>query len=301
MKALTPRTKRLLAYLAICLAAVGWDKGRRHWSPDITVTMDHYVIYSTATPEQTREIGVVDEILYTRYITFLHELGSTPQSHGELKMKLFRDRDEFRFCNRVRGWAEAFYRRPYCYQYYSAGEANPYHWMTHEATHQLNAEVAGFDLAKWLEEGVAAYFSTSRVIGDRLSLGEIDPDTYPVWGIDILATSGELQSDKRNVSVIPLRSIVSGSGGPDMDDFVNLYYLHWWSLTHFLLNDQDGKYRDGLARLLHSDGDVSAFERHIGDIENIEQKWYEYVLDLKRQLAARPAPTARPRQLRSNP
>lgn len=290
MRRLTSREKRLLAYLVVCLAVVGWDIGRRHWSPDITITTDHYRIYSTATAEQTQEIGVVAEILHTGYMTFLHQLTVSPQSRDKLKIKLFKDRDEFRLCNRVRGWAEAFYRKPYCYQYYSAEEFNPYHWMVHEATHQLNAEVAGFSLAKWLEEGIANYFGTSRIIDNRLSLGDIDTNTYPVWWIHTLATSGDLESDKGNMSVIPLRSIISGSGGPDMDKFFNLYYLHWWSLTHFLLHYQDGKYCYGLTQLIGSACDAIAFERHIGNIEHVEREWYAYVLDLKRQLSGRQTP-----------
>jgi len=284
MRRLTGREKRLSAYLGVFFAVVGWDALRRRWSPDITITTEHYTIYSTATVEQTREIGDIGEALYGSYVEFLKQVKRTPQSHGKLKMKLFKDRDEFRFCNRVSGWAEAFYRKPYCCQYYSAEEANPYHWMVHEATHQLNAEVAGLSLAKWLEEGIADYFGTSRIISNRLALGQIDTNTYPVWWLNILATSGNLDTDKANMSVIPLRSIISGSGGPDIDEFFNLYYLHWWSLTHFLMHYEDGRYRNGAIQLIGGDSDVGAFERHIGNIEDVEREWYQYVLDLKRKL-----------------
>ena len=128
---------------------------RRRWTPTVTITTEHYVIQSTATPEQTREIGKVAEMLYTRYGVFLKEMGVTPQQHGKLKIKLFKDRSEFRLCNRVRTWAEAFYLYPYCYEYYSAEDLNPYHWMTHEATHQLNREVGGLAMGQWLDEGIA--------------------------------------------------------------------------------------------------------------------------------------------------
>ena len=38
------------------------------------------------------------------------------------------------------------------------------------------------------------------------------------------------------------------------------------------------------AQMLESDGDESAFERHIGNIEDIEKQWYAHVLGLKREL-----------------
>ena len=284
MRRPTRREKRLLVYLAIVLVIVGWDVGRRRWSPAITVTTAHYTIQSSATAEQTREIGVAAELLHAGYMTFLDELDVTPQSHGKLQLKLFKDREEFRLCNRVRGWAEAFYRKPYCYQYYSAGEPNPYHWMIHEGTHQLTAEVAGLDLPKWLDEGIADYFGTSQIVGAELALGQIDTNTYPVWWLHKLATTEDLAADKGNTSVIPLRSIISGTGGPDIDEFFNLYYLHWWSLAHFLMEYEDGKYRHGVAQMVESDGDESAFERHIGNIEDIEKQWYAHVLGLKREL-----------------
>ena len=40
--------------------------------------------------------------------------------HEPLKMKLFKDRKEFRRTHPSLGWAEAFYRAPYCQAYYSA-------------------------------------------------------------------------------------------------------------------------------------------------------------------------------------
>jgi hypothetical protein len=276
--------------VAGALAVVVWDVARRHWTPNLTVSTEHYTINSSATAEQAEEIGIVAEILYTAYGDFLRTLDITPRRSGRLKIKLFRDREEFRFCNRVRGWAEAFYRKPYCYQYYSAAEVNPYHWMVHEATHQLNEEVADLSLAQWLEEGIASYFGTSRIVGNELVLGEIDTNTYPIWQIHSLAASGDLKMDKDNNSIIPLRSIISGQEGPDMDEFFNLYYLHWWSLTHFLFHGEDGKYRAGVVPLLQGDCGIEDFERHIGDIERIEQEWYEYVRDVKRELDGRRTP-----------
>jgi hypothetical protein len=92
-------------------------------------------------------------------------------------------------------WAEAFYREPYCRAYFSAGELNPYHWMLHESVHQLNHEAARLRLEKWLEEGLADYFATSRLTTNELALGQIDQNTYPVWWIDELATSPDLSEN----------------------------------------------------------------------------------------------------------
>ncbi len=41
-----------------------------------------------------------------------------------------------------------------------------------------------------------------------------------------IPTAVDLETDNNNGSVIPLRSIISGSGGPDIDEAFNLYYVH---------------------------------------------------------------------------
>ena len=293
MRALTSREKRLLIYFAVFCGIVAWDGVRRHWSPEGALETEHYVIESSATTDQTREIGHVAEIVYEGYRELIAQLQHTTQPHPKLKMKLFKDREEFRRCNRFCGWAEAFYRRPYCYQYYSADEAKPHHWMMHEATHQLNAEAACLTLPQWLDEGLACYVSTGRIVGDSLRLGEIDTNTYPVWWLDSMELSGDLEADKKSLGIIPLRAILCGQGGPDLDKHVNLYYLHWWSLAHFLMRYENGMYRAGLARLIADGVTAEAFETCIGPVEEIEARWYNQLLDLRKRLAGQVTPRVR--------
>ncbi len=296
---LTVRQKRLLVLFAILVALAAWAYMPRPWSPGVVLETEHYFIRSSATEEQTREIGQVAEIVYSGYRQLVEDLQRPILSHPKLGMKLFCDRREFRRCNRVYGWAEAFYQPPYCYQYYSADEVHPYHWMMHEATHQLNDTAARLRLPQWLEEGLACYVSTSRIVDSSLRLGEIDANTYPIWWLDSLDLSGDLDANKKRRTIIPLRAILSGQGGPSMNRHFNLYYLHWWSLTHFLMHYEGGRYKPGLSRLIAEDGSLPAFEKHIGSIEIIESQWYGYLAGLQEQgrrgmppLRLRPASSA---------
>jgi protein-S-isoprenylcysteine O-methyltransferase Ste14 len=280
---LTVRQKRLLVLFAILIAFAAWAYVPRPWSPGAVLETEHYVIRSSATDEQTREIALAAEIVYSGYLRLMDEFQRTVPPHSKLGIKLFRDRREFRRCNRIRGWAEAFYQPPYCYQYYSADEVHPYHWMMHEATHQLNDAAARLRLPQWLEEGLACYVSTSRIVDNSLHLGEIDTNTYPIWWLDSLELSGDLDADKKRGTIIPLRAILSGQGGPSMNRRFNLYYLHWWSLTHFLMHYENGQYRAGLGRLIADGGALPAFEKHIGPIETIERQWYGHLAELQKQ------------------
>jgi len=206
----------MLCYLGVLLGVAIWRFAPRPWHPAHTVEMPHYVIQSSATESQTAEAGQALEMLYSAYTSRFEGWVPFQRAHPKLKVRLFRDRAEFRRINPGLGWAEAFYQKPYCQAYYEAAEINPCHALLHEAVHQLNEEVTGVALAQWLEEGLATYFSTSRVISNRLAVGRIDVNTYPVWWLDELAVSPHLAENLRNGSVIPLLAIITNRGGPSL-------------------------------------------------------------------------------------
>ena len=276
------RRLRWVIYVLILLGVAIWRFAPRPWTPTLTVETPHYVIASTASRNQTEQVGRVVEMLYSAYAIRFSTLPTFRHEHPKLKLLLYRDRREMRWVNPGLGWAEAFYRPPYCRAYYSAGEVNPYHWMLHEATHQLNHEVARLHLSQWLEEGLAEYFSTSRIQNGQLMPGTIDRNTYPVWWMDEMATGTNLPASLANGSFIPLPAIVTGHGGPGMNSEFNLYYLHWWTLTHFLF--ESPKYRESALILAQRGGGVGAFEQIIGPLSTIQPEWYRHVQLIKSAL-----------------
>lgn len=273
---------RWVFYFLILLGVAVWRFAPRPWTPTLTIVTPHYLIASTASRAQTEQVGRVVEMLYSAYSNRFSTLPTFRHEQPRLKLLLYKDRREMRRVNPGLGWAEAFYREPYCRAYYSANEVNPYHWMLHEATHQLNHEVAQLHLDKWLDEGLAEYFSTSRIQNGQLMPGTIDRNTYPVWWMDIMATGTNLQISFTNGSFIPLRVIVTGHGGPSIGSEFNLYYLHWWTLTHFLF--ENPKYREQALILLQRGGGLEAFERTIGPAATIQPEWYRHIQLIKSAL-----------------
>lgn len=279
---LRSREKRMLFYLVVVLGFAAWKFIPRPWHPAIREEYPHHFIESNATRAQTHDVARVLEILYGAYSNRFGTLPKYQREHPLLKVKLFKDRAEFRRINPGLAWAEAFYREPYCRAYYSANEVNPYHWMVHESVHQLNNEVARVELEKWLEEGLADYFGTSRFSSNSMLVGTIDLNTYPVWWLDELATGPDLEENIRNKSVIRLRAIVTNSGGPSLNSHFNLYYLHWWTLTHFVF--EHPSYGARTLDLLKAGGRLEAFERLVGPIELVEKEWHAHVRQLKAQI-----------------
>ena len=276
LRRLRPREWRMLFYLAIMASVAAWRFLPRPWNATNHRETAHFTISSSATPEQTIAMGDASERLYRAYAKRFSTLSRYQANHPRLQMLLYRDRDELRRINPGMGWAEAFYRKPQCRAFYSADERNPFHWMLHEAVHQLNEEVAHLDLEKWLDEGLAEYLSTGRVRDGELVPGTIDAYTYPVWWIASIAKEGDLAKDLANGSIIPLRAIIEDNG-PDMDDHVNLYYLHWWTLAHFIFETRPNE----ALKLLEAGGTLEAFERLIGRVETVQPQWYAHVRRIK--------------------
>jgi hypothetical protein len=274
----------MLVYLLIIVIIAVWKFVPRPWRASTKVETSHHIIYSTATRQQTSDTAHALELLYDAYSNRIGALPQFRREHPKLKLKLFKDRTEFRWVNPNLGWAEAFYREPFCRAYFAGGENNPYHWMLHESTHQLNHEVANLRLEKWLEEGLASYFSTSRPGSNELRLGRIDLDAYPVWWIELIATEPDLDRNIGNGSIIPLRTIITNKGGPSMDGHFNLYYLHWWTLTHFVFETTE--HRGKALDLVQGGGTLEAFEKSIGPVDQIQREWHAHVRQLRLEMGA---------------
>lgn len=249
-----------------------------------------YRIITTADAAQTEQVARAIESLHDRYSAFFREQLPERTFDGrskKLKLTLYRDRAQFQRHNYSLPWAEAYYLTPMCHAYYVEGAPNPYHWMVHEATHQLNAEVAHFKKAPWIDEGLGTYFGTSRFVNGELRLGEIDPDTYPIWWLASFPLDEDVNVDIAQGRWVPLKALLTGEGMPPMAGRVNQYYVQYWSLTHFLFHYDDGRYADGYKRLIAEGGTLANFEKRIGPVERVEREWHRYLLWLRNEAKER--------------
>ena len=273
---MTRRLNVLLLIMIFLGIFVGRDYWLRYYGNKITVETDHYIISSTATQPQTILVGAAAESLYAAYTAFFKDMINFNGNALKLKLVLYKDKQEFTVHNKSSVWAEAFYQTPYCYAYYSEGEYSPYHWMIHEGTHQLNNEIAHFKVQKWMDEGLATYFGTSKVKDGKLLPGQIDINAYPIWWLPSLLLTGNLKTDIKNDKIITLRSLITGNGGPDINKRFNLYYMQYWSLTHFLLHFNGGQYAAGYRKVIAEGGSLESFVKNIGPIDRVQNEWYEY-------------------------
>lgn len=243
----------------------------------------HYLIWSSATESQAQDVGVATEALRDAYVRMFPPVRPEP---GKLILVLYRDRAEFESHNRSSPWAEAYYLPPASHAYVATSAANPYHWMLHEATHQLMHEISGFRPPRWVGEGFASYLGASKLTPHGLDAGNPDPNAYPVWWLHRHPMSGNRLRDAASGQFVPLRALLTGKGGPDVDRYFNSYYLCAWSLTEFLLQGNDRRYADGYLRFIAKGGGERGFEEMVGPIDRIEVAWYEDLLRRTRELDA---------------
>jgi hypothetical protein len=242
---------------------------------------DHYRIHYTGTLQQAELIGSAVEKLYVAYTSAFPPRDVAAST--KLTLVLYGSQAEFKQNNRSSSWAEAYYLRPASYAYFSQA-TNPYHWMLHEATHQLAREVSAFPRNRWIEEGLASYFSTSTLGETGLQLGAIDSQTYPVWWLRSYNLTGNAARDLTTKQFIPLDVLLTGRGGPNVDQNFTAYYIGSWSLTHFLFHHENGKYAPGYKQFLAQGSKPEEFAALIGPVEQVQWEWYRYLIELQQRL-----------------
>lgn len=294
---------RILIYIVAAILLCSWlmiKSQPPEFKSDIILTSEHYVIESTAGSNLTRSALKKCELLHKTYDSYFDKLFKKAGKGSfmaylkskknfdpkrKMKLRLYRTRTEFKNASSLAPhWAEAYYLPPYCYQYIDNDADNPWHWMMHEATHQLNTEHSGFRQTLWLEEGIATYFGTSLIDDDKILLGKLDPATYPVWWMDKFKEYDSLDQAVEKLGIIRLKHVVTGKGGPFLNRYFNLYYVHWFSIFHFLNHYNNEEYRASIPKLILKGGSAKAFEKYIGKFEDIEKKWYLYHKILCRSL-----------------
>ena len=248
----------------------------------------HYTIDSNATDAQTQHAGDALEALHAAWRDEYAAHAAPRSANSRLQVALYRDRADFGAHNTSRAWAQGFYRLPVCHAYYDASASNPLHWLVHEATHQLDTELARFPRTPWVEEGLASYYGTSRLEDGRLLPGDTDPGAYPVRWLGAIGLSGDLARDIGRRRLVPLRELIE-SDGPVAPSEVNAFYIGYWSLAHYLLHGDNGRHADAFRAMVAEGGSLEQFEQRVGQVEQVEAAWYAHLLaqaDAHRRAAA---------------
>jgi len=174
-----------------------------------------------------------------------------------------------------------------------------WHIVQHEGFHQFAHMVIGGQLPVWLDEGLAEYFGLGIWTGDGFVTGTIPQGR-------LVAVRGYIKEDK----ITPLADFLMMSGdewrgafsrkqtekdkskdgpkgqeGKSDSNRVHINYDQAWSMVHFLVHAENGKYRGSLSGFI---ADISAgtdwqasFKTRFGsNVKVFEQKYRQWWLAL---------------------
>lgn len=121
------------------------------------------------------------------------------------------------------------------------GGKNGCSWGTvqHEAFHQFAAATISTKLPVWVNEGLAEYFGAGIWTGDNLITG--------------LIQSGRLKYLKKMIEaneILPFSDMLTMSGSLWAREMLPRNYTEAWSMVHFLIHGEDGKYCDAFTKYL---------------------------------------------------
>jgi hypothetical protein len=174
-----------------------------------------------------------------------------------------------------------------------------WHTVQHEGFHQFVHMVIGGQIPVWVDEGLAEYFGLGIWTGDGFVTGTIPQGRLvAVRGCikedritplaDFLMISGDEWRDafsRKQTEKDKSKDGPKGQEGKSDSDRVRINYDQAWSIVHFLVHAENGKYRGSFSGLI---ADVSAGmdwrdsfrSRFGGNVKAFEQKYRQWWLAL---------------------
>jgi len=275
-------TFRMTAIFVLLLCATAFAQGQRRIKqsePKVesaklaTHEGKYYVIHTDLSRDEVREADLRMSKMAEEY----HE--RTKDFAGEIREKfpfyLFRNEADFIAAGGKPGSAGVYMNDTRTLMAI-AGEAltaDTWHTVQHEGFHQFAVAVIGGELPIWVNEGLAEYFGEAVFTGDGFVVGVI-----PEWRRERIVKT------IRARKFLPIRQIMLLTHPEWNADLRLENYDQAWSMVHFLIHAEEGKYRNGFAKFIRAVGAEQPWEKawlaHIGPADGFEQRWRDYWLKL---------------------
>ena len=263
----------LLAASTPCLAA------REKALPYHALT-PHYYIETDVSDEFADDIGDFMDNLYSAYLKVFNNI--QPNWAARLRVRILKDREDYiKEVGEKMSWSGGCYRGRYAGILTSLGKGSPAgvkHVLQHEGFHQFFDKFIGPG-ATWVNEGLATYFGSGIVEGDKIRLGSVYAGT-------IKGVQEAMDKDK----ALSLKDLVLVTGSQWAENMSEKEkppeYAQAMLLVHFLVHGYDGRNIPVLNKYLMlqkggvrgEEALVKAFGTNFG---LFEKKWKEYILQLK--------------------
>lgn len=153
--------------------------------------------------------------------------------------------------------------------------------MRHEGLHQFAYQRLSDDLPQWVNEGMAEFFGYSLETRRGLLPGVVDPRALSRLKGAVEGGRAFPLSELLFIDNARWNSMVTGG-----DERASVLYDQSWSVVHFLVNAEDGRYERLLAAYLRAAWQGKTVEqasREVfgDDLETMDRAWRDYVAALQ--------------------
>ncbi|MCG3178871.1 MAG: hypothetical protein BIFFINMI_01201 [Phycisphaerae bacterium] len=151
--------------------------------------------------------------------------------------------------------------------------------VQHEGFHQYAFHVIRGRIPPWANEGLAEYFAEGLFTGDGFVVGAVSPQRLAA--LKVLIKAGKTRRLEDVMKLTPEEWSQQVAAGE-----AELNYLQSWSVVHFLVHADNGKYCaafEGLIKDISAGRDWKISFRkqfHTGSLDALEAAWKRYWLEL---------------------
>ena len=283
-----------VALLIVCVLTVSARAGIRDLNHFESRAYD---IYTNLTAPEAREFGRHMDLIYREYSRRFSVLQG--KERGKQNLYLLRTRQDYVDAMREFGidasatggmffWGSAGTGLATWVEGLSQDQV--FATLQHEGFHQFAHSKLGRDLPLWVNEGLAEYFGSAIVVDNNVRLGIVDADRVE-----------KLRTAIRQDQAVPFDELLNTTseqwfanmnGGSSRG---SLQYDQSWSIVHFLIHGDRGRYQDAFANYLvlisrgrdHEQAFFESFrsnntgpfaQRWLNFIENVEADDYSTML-----------------------
>lgn len=247
-----------------------------------------YVVYTDLPIEQAKPYAAHMDAVYDEYNRRLSKAGFRARSNTRFPFYLLKDHKSYVaflksigidgehsggmfFPGRSTSGLATFVGRQ--------SEARIHDVVEHEGFHQF-AHLRIGRLPFWVNEGMAEYFEAGTFIGKKYVTGQANKTRLEY-----------LRRELKKGTAIPFKDVILMTGAQWHENMGTpkgqLQYAQSWSMVHFLVHGERGKYQkafmDYLTHINKGQSSGHAFEKAFGpnSYEPFEKKWKQYLMQLE--------------------
>lgn len=228
----------------------------------------YYVIYSDLEGETVLEAIVRTSAMASEYLRLFRDF--TGQINRKWDLYLYSNQADYNAAGGPQGSGGVFMQRKGKIRLMTFVQGQTVAWSTvqHEGTHQFVYKMIGDEVPIWVNEGLAEYFGESIFTGDAMVHGIVSPRQV-----------AEVKESIRTRSAMPFASVMAIDASQWADNVRKAPYNQVWSMVHFLLHADNGKYAGAFHAYLMDIGrrglsPDKAWKKQFGqDIAQFERLW----------------------------